>query len=395
MNQKEAHIAGTGTAFPYPIPAEHYREMDEKMRRIHGQPESIILTLKGLSQKTGIRFHHTVCPHWLPEDKSPADFPEVQDVVLQEDIFTPYNYAPPFWKRLSVFKEMLGKLGIKAARNAIADWGGDPKDITHIFTTSTSGWSEPGLPSMLIRALDLRYDCQKAELNFNGCFCGATCLRLARDAIRAGDAKAVLAVAVEMPTLHYNITLTEMDDLVPHAIFRDGAAAVVLAPEGKWKYKKTGMSIVPDTTERMTFNPPIRPGDDSYRMHLDKDVGVALDIYFREGPGAEILKNVYDDKSKPSPELGVHPGGVKILEGMKRPLMEHGWPENGLDDSFETLFSYGNLGAAAMLAVLDRKLKAFKEEELAGTSTRESKELVTMAFGPGVTVEWGLLEEVA
>nr|VFK23359.1 MAG: chalcone synthase [Candidatus Kentron sp. LFY] len=395
MSQQEAHIVGTGSAFPYPVPIERYREMDAKMRRVHGQPESIISTLRRLSEKSRIRLHHTVCPHWLPEDKSPADYPDIQDAVLQEDIFTPYNYIPPFWKRLSVFEEILRKLGTKAARNAIADWGGDPRDITHIFTTCTSGWTEPGLPSMLIKELGLRYDCQKAELNFNGCFCGGTCLRLARDAIRAGDGKAVLVVAVEMATLHYNPLLTDMDDLVTHAIFKDGAAAVVLAPEGKWRYRKTGMSIVPDTADRMTFNPPLRPGDDSYRMHLYKNVGGALDVYFREGFGAEILRKLYENTSKSPPELGIHPGGVKILEGMKRPLVESGWPEDGLDASFETLFSYGNQGSVAMLIVIDRQLKAFKEEGFTGSPTKENRKLVTMAFGPGVTVEWALLEEVA
>lgn len=172
MSQKEAHIVGTGTAFPYPVPIERYWEVDAKMRSIHGIPETTILTLKALSQGSGIRFHHTVSPHWLPENKSPADYPDIQNAVLQEDIFTPYDYTPPFWKRMSVFKEILTKLGTKAARNAIADWDGNPQDITHIFTTCTSGWTEPGLPSILIKELGLGYDCQKAELNFNGCFVG-------------------------------------------------------------------------------------------------------------------------------------------------------------------------------------------------------------------------------
>nr|VFK30337.1 MAG: Acyl-CoA synthetase (AMP-forming)/AMP-acid ligase II [Candidatus Kentron sp. MB]VFK34136.1 MAG: Acyl-CoA synthetase (AMP-forming)/AMP-acid ligase II [Candidatus Kentron sp. MB]VFK76583.1 MAG: Acyl-CoA synthetase (AMP-forming)/AMP-acid ligase II [Candidatus Kentron sp. MB] len=395
MGQQEAHIVGTGTAFPYPVPIARYWEMDAKMRRMHGVSEFAIETLQTLSKGSGLRFHHTICPHWLPKNESPADYPERQDVVLQEDIFTPYEYIPPFWKRMSVFKEVLGKLGTKAARNAIADWGGDHRDITHLFTTCTGGWTEPGLPSMLIKTLGLSYDCQKAELNFNGCFCGATCLRLARDAIRAGDAKAVLVVAVETATLHYDPRLTEMDDLVPHAIFKDGAAAAVLSPEGKWRYRKTGMSIVPDTADRMTFNPPMRPESATYRMHLDKDIGAALDVYFREEAGAEILRKVYEDTSKPPPVLGIHPGGTRILEGMKRPLVEYGWPEEGLDLSFDTLFSYGNLGSAAMLAVVDRQLRALKAAELADTGKRKNKALVTMAFGPGVTVEWALLEKTA
>jgi predicted naringenin-chalcone synthase len=294
---------------------------------------------------------------------------------------------------MTVFKEAMKKLGIKAARNAIEDWGGDPKDISHIYTTCTSGWEEPGLAVAAMEALGIPYSCQKAELNFNGCFCGATCIRLARDALVANDGKPVLVIAVEIPTLHYDPLTEDVDDLVTHAIFRDGAGAVVLASEGQWKYKKTGAAVVPNTAERMTFYPPHQPDQVAYRMHLDKDVGAALNNYFTGDHGARILKEVYPDTSKTPPILAIHPGGIRILEGMGGVLFPYGWPEDGLDDSYEILRSFGNVGAAAMLIVLDKKLKAFREEGPRG-SNKEKRELVTMTFGPGVTVEWALLEEV-
>ena len=45
-----------------------------------------------------------------------------------------------------------------------------------------------------------------------------------------------------------------------------------------------------------------------------------------------------------------------------------------------TLYDTGNLGAAAMLFVMARILPTVKTDRIA-----------TFAFGPGVTVEWGML----
>lgn len=42
------------------------------------------------------------------------------------------------------------------------------EDITHILTTNTSGWREPGLAAHIIHALGLPLTTAKAELNFNG-----------------------------------------------------------------------------------------------------------------------------------------------------------------------------------------------------------------------------------
>jgi predicted naringenin-chalcone synthase len=61
-------------------------------------------------------------------------------------------------------------------------------------------------------------------------------------------------------------------------------------------------------------------------------------------------------------------------------FLERGWPSDALEPSMATLRNTGNLGAAALLFVLARLLPNVTSERVA-----------TFAFGPGVTVEWGLL----
>jgi len=383
--QKEAHIAGTGTATPYPISTEQYLKHDRKIREHQGQPESVIKMVERLTLGTGIHTRHYAHPHWLPEGRSPDDYPEALDVSLTEDIFTPHDYIPPYHERMKVFHDTALKMAVKAARRALEDWGGDPQSITHLITTCTSGWSEPGIAVEVIRELNLSLDCQKAELNFNGCFCGATCLRLGRDVIRAGESAAVLVVAVEVASTHYDLNATDPSSLVAHSLFADGAAAVVLAPEGRWRYSGTGMSLVPESTHLLGLDPPRSPDHLAYRMTLDKSVGPSLGVFLRSERGAALLQRIgVTSEQSEKTALAIHPGGPNILHHVGKVFETYGWQESALDHSYATLRSVGNLGAAAMLFVLARSLEKIDQESL-----------ITMAFGPGVTIEWARLERVA
>jgi len=378
----EAHIAGYGTAVPYPIITEQYLHHDRKIREHQGQSEQVIKMVERLTLGTGIHTRHYAHPHWLPAGHQPQDYPDALDVSLQHDIFTPHDYIPPYHERMKVFHDTAVKMAVKAAKKALADWGGDPQDITHIITTCTSGWSEPGIAVEVMRELNLPLDCQKAELNFNGCFCGATCLRLARDVIRAGDSSGVLVVAVETASTHYDLNATDTSSLVAHSLFADGAAAIVLAPEGRWRYTATGMSLVPDSTHLLGLDPPRSVEHSAYRMTLDKSVGPSLGEYLQSEQGLKLLNRLdVPSGDAANTALAIHPGGPNILHHVGKVFESYGWQESALDHSYDTLQSVGNLGAAAMLFVLARSLEKFDQDKL-----------ITMAFGPGVTVEWATLE---
>ena len=381
---KEAHISGVGMALPYPVSTERMLEVDEAMRKCWGQPESVITRMKGLVKGTGIHTRYYSHPLWIEDGKSVDDYEDAKRVALSYDIFTPNKFIPPYWQRMKVFGDTAVKLAVEAARKALDNWGGKASEVTHLITTCTSGWSEPGVAVSVMEALGLPDDCQKAELNFNGCFCGATCLRIARDIIRAGDAKAVLIVAVEVASSHFDVNATDISSLVAHALFADGAAAMILSDEGKWKYTQTGMSLVPRSHHLLGLAPPTGPDHTSYRMTLDREVGKQLGEYFRDGAGRKILNKVYPDADKPKPALGIHPGGPNILDHVGSVFYELGWSNDALLSSYDTLQSIGNLGAAAMMFVLARRL-----------NTIEENELITVAFGPGVTVEWAKLEKVS
>jgi predicted naringenin-chalcone synthase len=359
----EAHIAGFGIEVPFRVPTDRFLEVDAEMRRRHGQPEEVIELVARLVRGTGIRARHTIHRGWLEPD-GPGD------------IFGPADFDPPLWERLAAWRDHAVPLAIEAARKALAQWGGSPDKITHILTTGTSGWIEPGVACAVIEALGLPLTCQKAELNFNGCFCGATCLRLARDLVRAEPGRVVLVVALEASSGHYDVVDTAASSLVANALFADGAAAMIIAEDGPWRFQDAGMHLVPHSKGMLTFEPPMRPHQVTYRMFLHREVGARIGAWFRE-TGSPLLERLQGPERA---ELAVHPGGPNILNALLEVLQEEGWPDSALERSFHTLHEYGNLGCAAVLFVLAETLPSVQGDRLG-----------VFAFGPGVTVEWSSL----
>lgn len=154
----------------------------------------------------------------------------------------------------------------------------------------------------MIDALGLPLTTQKAELNFNGCFCGATCPRLARDTVRAGESGAVLVVAMELALTHFEPVDTEVTTLVANGLFADGAAAIVMAPEGRWRFERAGMSIVPETRSYLTFAPPTMPDRQTYVMYLHREVGARLGSFFRH-EGRPLLDALLEMAGPHHPEV--------------------------------------------------------------------------------------------
>jgi len=381
--QYEAHIAGWGTANPLPFSTERFLEVEKEERRRLGQSEETINQMVGFMKASQIQQRYSCHPYWLRKGEKVEDFPDAVGVMNRDIFGACENHIPKYADRLACYQETVFPLCLSAAEKALKKWGQDKQLITHIITTCTSGWSEPGIGCAVIKGLGLREDIQKQELNFNGCFCGASCLRIARDFIRAGDATAVLVVACEVASTMNNFSYTDPEHLVMLSLFADGAAAVVVAREGIWRFDMTGSSVVPDSSKLLGLRPPIYEGEESYVMTLSKFVGPSLYKYFTSGThGKEIMKKLYDGREQ-KPALAIHPGGPRILEAMGDVFGELGFENNALDSSYHTFRNFGNLGAAAMLFVLSHRLD--RPEEIKEDS------MITMAFGPGVTVEWAKL----
>lgn len=384
--QYVGHISGAGYAVPLPVSTEEFLIKDRIYRTAAGQSEELIQLSKSFILGSGIQNRHFCHRMWLPEGKTVEDYPDAVGVP-KEDIFGQNDFNPPLYLREGVFFETNVELAVTASQRALENWGGDKSLISHIVTTCTSGWNEPGIAVSVINRLGLRRNICKQELNFNGCFCGASCMRLANDLVKAG-ATGVLVVAVETPSSQMQRYLDAPEMVVAQSLFADGAASLVVTREGKWKYTDSGCYVIENSTHLLGLGPANKPNQTGYQMILHRHVASTLGAFFDTGNGKDILDHMWKViglSNTETPAMVIHPGGPKILESILKVFVKRGTHGQCLDKSFEMFNNFGNLGCAAVPLITARR---FLSDDIT-----EDK-LITMAFGPGVTVEWATLERV-
>lgn len=261
--------------------------------------------------------------------------------------------------------------------NAAPDVSAD--DITHVITASCTGFYAPGPDFHLVRDLDLSPDVRRVHVGFMGCYAAFPALTMARAFCADNPDAVVLVVCLELCSLHLEPS-DEVDDILAFSVFADGAAAALVsnrAPSGGAAFRFTSMdsTIAPDSEEDMAWT----IGDRGFKMVLSTYVPKILEANVAGvvDPVLERANWTRDDVS----HWAIHPGGRAILDKVRDGLQID---ESQLFASREILRTYGNMSSATILFVLHRLLD----------NSHPGERVMAMAFGPGLTVETGLLERI-
>jgi len=281
--------------------------------------------------------------------------------------------------RMQRYEAKIGPLALAASRGALADAGVAPGAITHLVTVSCTGFAAPGLDLGLIRDLGLDPSVERTHVGFMGCHGALNGLRVAR-ALAAGEADArVLLCAAELCSLHFSYGNGD-DRSIPNALFSDGAAALVGAPQvsgggepgsGAWRVAASGSVVVPETGDAMTW----RIGDHGFAMTLSPEIPALIRAHLRPWLSEWLARQGHTLDAIGS--WVVHPGGPRILDAVQHGL---GLEKAALADSRAVLAGFGNMSSPTVLFILDRLLR------------RDApRPCVALAFGPGLVVEAALL----
>ncbi|KAL7211525.1 hypothetical protein ACSBR2_014398 [Camellia fascicularis] len=152
-------------------------------------------------------------------------------IDVTEEILKPNpNMAAQMTPSLDTCLDMeiteIPKLGVEAAIKAIKDWGQPKSSITHLVFHSSLGTVMPGLDYQLINLLVLDPFVKRFMLYHLGCYGGGTVFRLAKDLAENNNDAWVLVVCSEVMVVVLRMPIWIF--LVGHAIFGDGAAAVIV-----------------------------------------------------------------------------------------------------------------------------------------------------------------------
>ena len=290
-----------------------------------------------------------------------------------------YVSAPLEWfqtnhtwqERNEIYLRVALDLSERAAKIALERSGLNAKDIGGIFFVSTSGLATPSLDSWLIKRLDLSRHTVRSPIWGLGCAGGAGGLNRASEFVRA-TGKPALLVAVELCSLTFQANDISRPNLIATSLFADGAAAVVLAPEGLGPRIIGGSSTLWDETEDIMGWDVTNTG---LKVNIAKSVPNIIEKNIRAD--VEMACAKYGLRLEQFRHFVTHPGGEKVMEAFVTALE---LPASALENARAVLTEHGNMSSATVLFVLERFMRRYSE------LPRDEPGLLT-AVGPGFSAE--------
>jgi predicted naringenin-chalcone synthase len=287
----------------------------------------------------------------------------------------PDDCGPTTGQRMQLYAELTPPLAVAAADDAVRRSGLGTADLTHLVTVSCTGFVAPGLDLALIRALNLRPTIERTHVGYMGCHGALNGLRVARAFAGAEPSARVLLCCVELCSLHYHYGWNP-SKMVANALFGDGAAAVVGAPDeaapmDAWRVMATGSCLVPDSADAMTWT----IGEHGFEMTLSKQVPGLIARHLRPWLATWLEREGVTLSEVRS--WAIHPGGPRILSAVEEGL---NLPREAAAASRAVFAEHGNMSSPTVLFILDRLRRL-----------NASRPCVALAFGPGLMAEATLL----
>jgi len=281
-------------------------------------------------------------------------------VVDTEGFYRPGAF-PDTAARMRKFEACAPALAIEAVEKLLN--GEDRSGITHIIVTSCTGFSAPGIDLAVIERCGLSPSVERTMVGFMGCYAAINALKLARHIVRSEPGARVLAINLELCTLHLHET-AEMEEILSFLLFADGCAAALISAERKGVAMESfHAALVPGTSELIRWH--IR--QQGFDMVLSGAVPGAIRNALSNSRDA-ILGGANDVEL-----WAVHPGGRSVLDAVEQAF---GLPPAALDASRSVLNDYGNMSSGTVMFVLDRIMRG-------GADGRGC----AMSFGPGLMAE--------
>ena len=358
-------LAGVGTASPgLSISQKRASELTRRYGPRTPEEERIH---RILYRRTGVRARGSVVLEGPPEATRPGGLFPAPDGAETE--------GPGTRARMEVYEREAPRLALGAATVALRDAGVDGGRISHLVVVTCTGFTAPGLDTFLVKQLGLPETTARIQVGFMGCHGAFIGLRTAAALAATDPAAAVLVVAVELCSLHFQYGWNP-EQIVANALFADGAGAAVVTYRGAGRagaleLAAHGSWLAPDCEPAMTW----RVGDHGFQMTLSAQVPKLI----RDGLRGQVEPWL----ARQGLQLGdvaswaVHPGGPRILTAAAQAL---DLPPDTLAVSREVLAEHGNMSSPTILFILRRLVDA-----------EAPRPWVALAFGPGLTTEALLL----
>jgi alkylresorcinol/alkylpyrone synthase len=265
-----------------------------------------------------------------------------------------------------------------------------PDDIVHV---SCSGYVSPSpVQTFLSRRRWLHTGVTHSY--HMGCYGAFPAIRTAVGLVGASHASLPAAkrrvdiVHTEFLSLHFDLLGDEPDNFVTSTLFADGFIKYSAYPQSEFaRSGRRGLKvlaidefILPDSLPEMT----LRPGPLQFDMSLSKKVPFMI----RDSIG-DFVKSICAqvdldfEREKGSMVFAIHPGGPAILNQIRSKV---GIDESQIAMSRQILHEHGNMASATAPHIWQTIVES--------PDVPVGSKVLSMAFGPGLTVIGALFEKV-
>ena len=276
-------------------------------------------------------------------------------------------YQPPIGKSLSARSQVFDREVDKIFEQYYPEGALPPEDLIHV---SCTGYVSPSGAQKIVSKRNWGEVTTVTHAYHMGCYGSIPAIRMGRGFLK----KQVDIVHTEICSLHTNPSLHQSDQLVSQSLFADGFMKYSLLPHCEEPHLKLHMvreEIIPHSSKAMTWNVESW----GFQMSLAKEVPVLI---------VRHLPNYLKRLGIPEGALfAVHPGGPKILAHVQKLLC---LSDEQIRFSFQVLKEYGNMSSATLPHIWQKILE--------DPSVSSGTPIVSLAFGPGLTIAGALMEKI-
>jgi predicted naringenin-chalcone synthase len=247
----------------------------------------------------------------------------------------------------------------------------------HLIHVTCTGYVSPSAAQRTVA--QWKWQSEVTHAYHMGCYASLPSIRLACGQAALG--KEVALFHSEMCSLHVNPGDHSPEQMVVQTLFADGHAGYRISSSRPnlpvLRVHKILERIVPGTETDMTWS----LGAHSMAMSLSREIPNRIQAVIRDFT-LELIKGgpwLADDVLK-NGIFAVHPGGPKIIDTVAQTLEVS---ERQTGASRAVLFERGNMSSATLPHIWER---IFQQPPANGTP------IVSLAFGPGLTIFGGLFE---
>ena len=249
-----------------------------------------------------------------------------------------------------------------------------PDDLIHVTCT---GYVAPSGAQKIVSKNNWGKTTTITHAYHMGCYGAMPAIRMATGFLKNSESKQQTDIVhTEISCIHSNPARHEADQLVTQSLFSDGFLKYSVKKQSDaphFKVLEIEEEIIPNSTHVMTWD----LSDWNFAISLAKEVPVmiarALEPFLKK-----LMKNHPLQKA----HFAIHPGGPKIITQIQELL---GLQRHQIAHSSQILLNCGNMSSATLPHVWDAMLK--------DESVEENAPIVSLAFGPGLTLVGSLMEK--